>query len=290
MWKQIKRQLRQGWTPEQISQRAKYTGSFDISREAIYQQIYKQAGQGDTTYALLPRSGRKRYARKSKRQRQPWFEAKKHRRIELRPAEVDARSHIGHWEADLVIGHGRSGCLVTLVERKSLYAKVDKIPRATKAEVLRSLTGLLHEVPARLRKSITFDNGKEFSDARAIERQTRSKVYYAHPYHSWERGSNEHFNGLLRRDYPKGKSFGSITERKSVAIETKWNNIPRKSLNWLTPCEAVCLELERKHQGIGSHQGIVKTNGLNQRIDYRNIPPYTELQAIVAKRIKCLQV
>jgi hypothetical protein len=79
-------------------------------------------------------------------------------------------------------------------------------------------------------------------------------------------------------------------QKKSVAIETNWNSIPRKSLNWLTPCEAICFELERKHQGIGSHQGIVKANGLNQRIDYQNIPPCTELQAIIARRIKCLQV
>jgi len=175
--------------------------------------------------------------------------------IERRPAEAESREVFGHWEMDLVVGptHGSNAALLTLVERKHRRIIVRKIPDKTQSSVLKALRGLERHYCARrfrqIFKTITVDNGNEFLDFEALEasefsKQQRTQIFYAHPYSSWERGSNENGNRMIRRFVAKGRDIARFTCQAISEIEAWINNYPRRILDFMTPNELFAEQLK----------------------------------------------
>ena len=192
-----------------------------------------QAAGGDLAqYFRCQKVRRKRYG--SGRERRGTL--KNCVRIDQRPKIVDKRSRIADWEGDTVIGCGHQGVLVTLVERKSRYTLAAPLPRRTSALVGQAMVDLLRPHKARC-KTITLDNGKEFADHEFIAKGLQAKVYFAHPYCSWERGLNENHNGLLRQYFPKDMSLAGVQQSQVDAAVYALNHRPRKCLGWRTPHE-----------------------------------------------------
>ena len=148
--------------------------------------------------------------------------------------EVETRSKVGHWEGDTVMGSDLRHCVLTLVERKTGFAIVEKLKSRTMDEVTRAATLAIRRHCGKF-KTITFDNGTEFHDYKKLEERFPVKVYFATPYHSWERGCNENFNGLLRQYLPKGTCMSAVTQTQCNAIADDLNNRPRKRLGFDTP-------------------------------------------------------
>jgi len=175
--------------------------------------------------------------------------------IDLRPAEAESRETFGHWEIDLVVGptRGSNAALLTLVERKHRRTIIRKIPDKTQASVLKALKGIeRHYGPRRFRqifKTITADNGSEFLDFEALEasvfsKKQRTRVFYAHPYSSWERGSNENANRMVRRFVAKGRDIARFTKKRISEVEVWLNDYPRRILDFMTPNELFMNELK----------------------------------------------
>jgi len=178
----------------------------------------------------MPKFGRKRYGRLDCRGVLP---GKRH--ISQRPAEVQQRRVLGHWEADTVIGADKHHCILTLTERRSRFVVIKKLLARTKEEVNRALAQVLQE--HRRVKTITFDNGTEFHDYALLEQRFPARCYFATPYHSWERGTNENTNGLIRQYLPKGMCMRHVTQEYCDYIALKLNSRPRKTLSFRTPSE-----------------------------------------------------
>jgi len=157
--------------------------------------------------------------------------------IGTRPAEVETRRTVGHWEGDLINGAHDTGNLVTLVERNMRYTLIGRTDSKNAEEVTREIIARFDALPRSVRLSLTLDNGKEFARHEEIALNTHMDVFFATPYHSWERGTNENTNGLIRRLYPKKSSFAEIGEAKLDHIERFLNDRPRKCLGWMTPRE-----------------------------------------------------
>jgi IS30 family transposase len=225
--------LREEWSPEQIAGTLAREGTLSISHETIYRHVWKDKRQGGTLYQHLRiacRSRRKRYGRYDSR-----GQLAGKRRIEQRPASVERRSRLGHWEIDTMMGRGKN-CLLTLVERKSGYVLMSKLQARTSAEANRAALKLLEEHAGRV-KTITADNGTEFHGYREIEERGGVKFYFATPHHSWERGTNENTNGLIRQYLPKGQSMKKLTVEDCEQIAAQLNNRPRKRHDYKTPHE-----------------------------------------------------
>lgn len=152
---------------------------------------------------------------------------------------MDRRSRFGDWEGDTIVGKQRRGGLVTLVERKSGFALVAKVQRLKARQVARQATRQLALLPSALRRTATFDNGKEFAQHAKIAKATGIDIYFARPYHAWERGSNESFNGLLRQFFPKGTDFTGISPLEVKHVLDLLNDRPRKRLGYRTPREVL---------------------------------------------------
>ncbi len=163
----------------------------------------------------------------------------KKRRIDLRPEVVNERKRLGDWEGDTVVGHGHSGALLTPVERKSGYLVADKLARATADAVNETTVTSMGRIPKKKRLTCTYDNGSEFSLHENTEKLLEMLIYFAWPYHSWERGTNENTNGLLRQFFPKKMPFWHITQKDVEKAVILINNRPRKRLGYLTPHEVL---------------------------------------------------
>lgn len=246
----IVEKLKQGWTPEMISKRSRMDNQPYISRETIYRFIYEDAKKGGTLYTYLPRANRSRKRRCPRDDSHGRGKIKDQVSIDKRPKSIDKRIQIGHWEGDLIVGASASGYFITLVERVTRYALVGwsktKEAEAISKEIIRMVqnTGL----PIR---SITFDNGKEFANHQEISKELGIRIYFAHPYHSWERGTNENTNGLIRRLYPKGTSLSSITKTDIKNIHVFLNDRPKKCLSWLTPNERMQQYILKRNRRLG---------------------------------------
>lgn len=184
-------------------------------------------------YLRHPKLRRKYGTKRREKQR----ELQKKRWIDERPRTTNGRLFYGHWEGDTVVGKHGSGCLVTLVERKSGYCLGGYIPRATKENFRSKAEELLAPLPKHLKRSLTLDNGREMNDYEEPERHTDIPVYLAHPYHSWERGSNEILNGLLRQFFPRGSSFKAVTGQQVDRAVNLLNTRPRKRHDYRSPEE-----------------------------------------------------
>jgi IS30 family transposase len=231
-WTLIKLLLREGLSPEQISGRLRLEATLEISPETIYRHIRQDKRQGGRLFRLLrqPARYRKRYAGGA--ERRGHLAGKRH--ISERPAAVDRREEIGHWEMDTVVGNDGRHCVVSLVERVSGCVLIGKLRSRTVAATNRRVVQLIRS-HRHLFKTITVDNGTEFHGYRDIERATGATFYFATPYHSWERGTNENTNGLIRQYLPKNTSMRSLTQASCDQIAEALNTRPRKRHAYRTP-------------------------------------------------------
>lgn len=233
----VEEKLARGWTPEVISGRARLENRDFVCKETIYKHIYADARRGGRLWENLPRAKRKRKRRcphKDGRGRIPG-----QRMIDTRPPEVESRDVVGHWEGDLVNGASGTGHLVTLAERKTRFLLTAHVKTKEAAEVAGAVCALFARCLATARRSVTFDNGKEFAQHALISAGTGMGVFFAHPYRSCERATNENRNGLVRRLYPKKASFACIGDAETARIESYVNDRPHKCLGWRTPREAM---------------------------------------------------
>ena len=166
------------------------------------------------------------------------------RRIDERPAHIESRSQVGHWEADTVIGKNHQQAIVTLVERKSGYALIEKVENKTAELVSQAIIGMLGKISIRV-KTITFDNGKEFAWHEKIATTLKCKTYFAQPYQSWQRGSNENYNGLLRQYIPQSRLLLNVEKQELKMIEKRLNARPRKRLEYKSPSQIFTASLRR---------------------------------------------
>ena len=209
-------------------------GRLRISHETIYRYVWRDQRRGGSLYAELRGSAkqrRKRYGAYDSRGR---LAGKRH--ISERPAAVEGRQELGHWEIDTVMGKGSKDCIVTLCERKSGYVSIGKLVDRTQYVLTDRAVERIKKLPGRF-KTITSDNGTEFHDYQNIETATGVEFYFANPYHSWERGTNENTNGLIRQYLPKGQSMADLTQQRCNEIARKLNSRPRKRLAYRTPEE-----------------------------------------------------
>ena len=229
--------LKEGWTPAIIGGRARREGRPWVCAETIYKHVYADAKAGGTLWKNLPRAKRKRRRRCPRQDGRGRGQIPNQRRIDTRPAEVETRQTVGHWEGDLINGANGTGNLATLVERKSRFTLVGRTDSKEAEEVTLKISALFKTLPPRARLSVTFDNGKEFARHEEIAKDAVLDVFFAHPYHSWERGTNENTNGLIRRLHPKKSSFAGIGRAGIKRIDSFLNDRPRKCLGWSTPRE-----------------------------------------------------
>ena len=240
--------LLKGWTPEQISGRIKIqypkNNIMAISHEAIYRHIYTrpQASLNKKLIKLLVRK---------KTRRRPIIKVRgkgskiiNQVSIDYRPKHINNRQEIGHWEGDLIIGKGQKSAIGTIVERKSRYTLIVKLKSRKADEVAKMFSKKINQLNKKLRKSMTYDNGIEMAKHQIITQKTGMKIYFAHPYSSWERGTNENTNGIIRRDFPKGTDFNLIDEKQLLKLQQKLNNKPRKIIGYKTPKEILEFELK----------------------------------------------
>jgi transposase, IS30 family len=237
-WSLVDEKLREDWSPEQISGRLKEEKIF-ISHEHIYQHVYADKKEGGTLWRHLrrPKKYRKRAGGRDRRGKIP-----NRRGIEERSAFVDQRSRIGDWEADLILGANHQGVAVTLTERKSRFTLLRTLDGKHAKPVREAIVDLLKWDPRT--KTITFDNGKEFSEHEQIAEALNVDCFFANPYASWERGTNENTNGLIRQYLPKDRNLKNVSTAEELKIMDKLNQRPRKCLGFKTPYE-VFFGLER---------------------------------------------
>jgi len=233
IWKQVEEKLQEEWSPEQISKRFSKEGIAQVSHERIYQYIFKNKREGGTLYKhlRLQKKRRKRCGSYDRRGKIPHQKS-----IDERPAVVEKRERIGDLEIDTVIGKGHQGGLVTIVDRVSRYSFIGRIESKQADEVENVTIRLLEPVASRLH-TITSDNGKEFARHQELSDELEIEYYFAHPYASWERGTNENTNGLIRQYFPKKTNFLEVTDEEVEHVMNRLNHRPRKSLGYLTPDE-----------------------------------------------------
>lgn len=236
----IIRKLKKHWSPEQIAGRLKLAhGVTIISHETIYVWIYEE--RPDLKKYLRCTKGKYRRKRGTKA-REAQRERAKVKRIDERPPEVDLRTRIGDWEGDTVIGGEKTTRIATNVERYSGYGFGDLLPLVSAAIMHETLAKRFATIPRGKCRTYTYDNGTELGgDDAQLETMIRMSVYRAYPYHSWERGTNENWNGLLREFFPKKMRFSTLTQADVDRAVKLLNHRPRKRLGYLTPYEVFVL-------------------------------------------------
>lgn len=231
------RKIRKRWSPEQISGRIEKLWPNDkerrIGKDSIYKYLYEN--RKDLVKYLRCQKGKYR-RRYGTRIREKEREEAKKRRINKRPAIVQQRGRIGDWEGDTILGQDKNHML-THAERKSGLIVADKLNIVTAEETKRKTVERFKRIPKNKKHTATYDNGSTFAAYELTERETGIAIYFAYPYHSWERGCNENANGLLRQYFPKSMAFAEITQTEIDRAVSELNHRPRKRLNYLTPYE-----------------------------------------------------
>jgi IS30 family transposase len=225
--------LQQQFSPEQIAGRLKLEQQPTVSHECIYRYIYADKRRGGILHRHLrsQKAQRKRYSGYIRRGQIP-----NRTSIDKRPQIVAAKSRFGDWEADTIIGARHRGAILSLTERKSKLLILGKLTSKGAAELKCESIALLTPFRAKVH-TITVDNGKEFCEHEAIAAALQARIYFAHPYASWERGLNENTNGLVRQYFPKKYDFMKITIAELQDVAARLNNRPRKTLGYRTPSE-----------------------------------------------------
>ena len=226
--------IQKDWSPEQVAGYLKKQNIADVSHESIYQIIKTDKQSGGSLYNHLrcrKKKYKKRYGSIDRR-----GSILNRKLIDERPKIVNQQSRIGDWEGDTVIGKNHKGALVTLVERKTKFTLIGYVANKTAENVTEAMIALLAPHVDKVH-TITVDNGKEFAYHEQLTQKLKSQVYFAHPYHSWERGLNENTNGLIRQYVPKKSEINAITQNQLGVIMSKLNFRPRKSLNFDSPAD-----------------------------------------------------
>jgi IS30 family transposase len=231
---QIEDKLNQEWSPEQISGRLETEGTM-ISHESIYRHVRADKVTGGELYKKL-RHGGKPYKKRVAGKKAGRGCIPNRVDISERPEIVETKSRIGDWEGDTIISTGSKTALLTYVDRNSKFTLLSKLGRKLMENVRTATVDLMAKLPHKVH-SITYDNGMEFACHQKIAKELDTKCYFATPYHSWERGLNEHTNGLARQFLPKNFDFKDVTDEEIQQIQDKLNHRPRKVLNFKTPFE-----------------------------------------------------
>jgi len=226
------KRMSSGWSPEQVANypRLKTLGGINISHEFIYQWIIDDQAVGGAFYTYLRREKKVRQKRQGSYNKRGIL--KNRISIHDRPAEIELRKEAGHWEGDTVVGKGKQNALVTLVERVTGLTRMRYVEDCGSAAVNREMIAVANEANM---ESVTLDNGKEFAKHETFTQETGVVVYFADPYSSWQRGTNENTNGLIRQYFPKGTDFSTVTVQRIQEVEDMLNNRPRKRLGYRTP-------------------------------------------------------
>lgn len=232
----IRRLLRRRLSPEQIVGHIRRFKLMHrrLSHETIYQYIWRDKANGGRLWIYLRQAAKRRRKRYKSYDSRGRLAEKRH--ISERPISVETRKYKGHWEIDTVHGRGSSHCIVTLLERKTGFVMIGKLRDKSTASLNAKTLQLIRRATDQF-KTITADNGTEFHQYKLIEQQHPVKFYFANPYHSWERGSNENINGLIRQYLPKTKSMIRLTQGRCDEIAKQLNQRPRKRYNFKTPEE-----------------------------------------------------
>lgn len=242
LWEYVCKKLLMRWSPEQIVRRMRkdYPDNMGmrISAEAIYAYVH-----------VLPRGELKQELLKALRHSRKRRHKRKDHSIEVnkplegmvgideRPSEVIGRQAPGHWEGDLLIGKNRQSALGSLVERKTRFLLLVPLKSKKSDEVRKAFGRAMKTCPVSLRRTLTYDQGREMAEHELFTKQTKMQVYFAHPASPWERGTNENTNGLIRQYFPKGTDFNSVSVREFKRVQDQINGRPRKCLDFMTPAE-----------------------------------------------------
>jgi IS30 family transposase len=232
--------IQERWSPEQISGQLSacppaFLKGLTISHTTIYRWIWSdpQRTQQFRPFLRIARKPRRKAYGKPSRQGQITGK----RSIDERPAEVNERLRLGDWEGDTMVGKGRKGYILTCVDRASRYLIARKLETCASEPVARELERAIRKLSASKRRSLTLDNGREFARPIELEKRLQIKVFFAHPYHSWERGTNENTNGLLRQYMPKDSDLSVLTDEQLLSYVKQLNHRPRKCLGYKSPFE-----------------------------------------------------
>ena len=235
VYQYVQSRLEKRWSPEQIAGRVPRdfprAPARWLSRQTIYDWIDDHMPEWQS---LLRRGGRPPEKRRKLADCV---------RIDGRPDVINRRRRYGDWEGDTIVGKGRRSALLTLVERKSGYARIGRVDAMKSDLTMRAAKRRLKDLPPSLRRSMTFDNGKEFAEHQRLTRGLGLEIYFADPYASWQRGANENTNGLLRQFFPKGTDFTQISHRRVARVEHLINERPRKRLDYRSPAEVLAPKL-----------------------------------------------
>jgi IS30 family transposase len=232
-WAMVYSSVREDWSPEQIAARFKLEGLVRMHYGTIYREIKRNKRRGGRLFKQLRQANKQRRKRNGRPDSRGRLRGK--RNISKRPEVANKRLEVGHWEADLIRGHRADGWVLTLIDRKSRLVRIRTLPQKSVLLVNRKLIPILKSHRIR---TVTVDNGCEFHGFKTIEKVTRAKFYFANAHRSWERGSIENMNGLIRQYLPKLMRLRDLTQAKCNSIEHKLNTRPRKILNYKTPEES----------------------------------------------------
>jgi transposase, IS30 family len=231
----VEERLEKLWSPDQIAERVRddfpRTPARWLSRQTIYDWINHHAPDW---HSLLRRGGRPPEKR---------GKLTDCVRIDGRPDVINRRRRYGDWEGDTIVGKGRRSALVTLVERKTGYARIGRVDNMKSDLTMRVAKRRMKNLPPSLRRSVTFDNGKEFAEHQKLTRSLGLDVYFTDAYASWQRGTNENTNGLLRQYFPKGTDFTQVSHREVARVEQLINERPRRRLDYRSPAEVLAKRL-----------------------------------------------
>jgi len=232
-WQEVEAKLRLDWSPEQFAGWLHLTGRPSVSHERIYPFVLADKKNGGDLYKHLrcQKQRKKRYGTRERRGQLPGRVS-----IESRPAIVEQRSRLGDWELDTIIGKGHKQAIVSLTERKARLTLIAKEESKTASQVGSAIIKLL-QPHAQNVHTLTSDNGKEFAEHKKIAENLNADFYFAHPYASWERGTNENMNGLIRQYFPKQRDLQTVTDKEIQKAMDRLNNRPRKCLGYRTPNE-----------------------------------------------------
>jgi IS30 family transposase len=242
--KYVCRRLKQFWSPDQIAGRLelerRHPSEPHVSRQTIYAWIRERGAEERKLWRRCLRFGVPRRRRRKDPGRLPNAV-----RIDSRPAIVASRRRYGDWEGDTIVGRAHASGLLSLVERKSGFTLLSRVSNRRAATIRTAAQERFALLPKSLRRTMTFDNGKEFAEHEQLSADTGLAIYFAQPYAAWQRGTNEHTNGLVRQYLPKGTDFNATSHRAVASIETSLNDRPRKRLGYRTPREVLQQHAQR---------------------------------------------
>jgi transposase, IS30 family len=241
--REVERKLSLRWSPQQISARLVRDYPEDqemrVSHETIYKSLFVQArGALRKELAACLRTGRTQRCSHKRTEHSGTGRLREMVMISERPPEAADRAIPGHWEGDLLMGKGGRSAIGTLVERSSRHVMLVHLPNGRTAEAVRlALTRQVQRLPAELRRTLTWDQGKEMAEHAKFAVATKVSVFFCDPHSPWQRGSNENSNGLLRQYFPKNRDLTDVTRTELAAVARELNARPRQALNWMKPCE-----------------------------------------------------